>query len=249
MRPEQYSATTLTRLLRKQKVATLSQLKSALCCQTHITVFRKLKNLSYLSSYSHAGKYYTLPELVRFNERGLWSWKTIRFSKHRTLKHTIENWVAQSEAGYFESELEKELLVTVRVALLGLLKEGRIDREKVLGRYLYCSSDSSTRIRQIWARQKEVGYEPPGPELLHHEMKAAIVLFFSQLDEKQRRLYAGLESLKLGRGGDRKIAEMLGIDPHTIAKGRKDILNRDIQIEGIRKAGGGRHPLEKKRPA
>ena len=35
----------------------------------------------------------------------------------------------------------------------------------------------------------------------------------SLLDEKQRRLYAGPESLKLGYGGDRKVAEFLGMDP------------------------------------
>ena len=35
-------------------------------------------------------------------------------------------------------------------------------------------------------------------------MKAAIVLFFSLLSEKQRRLYAELEPLKLGYAGGQK---------------------------------------------
>jgi hypothetical protein len=34
------------------------------------------------------------------------------------------------------------------------------------------------------------------------ELKAAILLFYSLLDEQQRRLFAGLESIKLGQGGD-----------------------------------------------
>jgi hypothetical protein len=34
--------------------------------------------------------------------------------------------------------------------------------------------------------------------------------------EQQRQLYAGLESLKLGRG--------LQLDPHTVAKGRANCL-------------------------
>ena len=34
------------------------------------------------------------------------------------------------------------------------------------------------------------------------QLRAAIVLFASLLDERQRRLYAGLESLKCGWGGD-----------------------------------------------
>jgi hypothetical protein len=79
------------------------------------------------------------------------------------------------------------------------------------------------------------------------ELKAAIILFFSVLDEKQRRLYAGLESLKLGHGGDRQIAEILGLDPGTVAKGRRQLLSRDVEMEQVRKKGGGRRPLEKKR--
>ena len=36
------------------------------------------------------------------------------------------------------------------------------------------------------------------PDLAVEEAKATILLFLSMLNEKQRRLYAGLESLKLG---------------------------------------------------
>jgi len=35
------------------------------------------------------------------------------------------------------------------------------------------------------------------------ELKAAVFLFYSLLDEQQRRLFAGLQSTKLGHGGDR----------------------------------------------
>ena len=80
------------------------------------------------------------------------------------------------------------------------------------------------------------------------ELKAAIVLFFGLLDEKQRRLYAGLESLKLGYGGDRRIGEFIGMDPHTVAKGRRELLEQDLEVDRIRKAGGGRKRVERKRP-
>ena len=72
-----------------------------------------------------------------------------------------------------------------------------------------------------------------------------MVLFSSMLNEKQRRLYAGLESLKLGYGGDRRIAEFIGMDPHTVAQGRRELLEQDLEIDRIRKAGGGRRRLEK----
>ena len=77
------------------------------------------------------------------------------------------------------------------------------------------------------------------------ELKAAIVLFYSLLDEKLRRLYAGLEALKLGRGGDRKVADFLGLDPGTVARSRGELLAQDVEIDRVRKAGGGRRPTEK----
>jgi hypothetical protein len=85
------------------------------------------------------------------------------------------------------------------------------------------------------------------PNLAIEEAKAAILLFCSMLDEKQRRLYAGLESLKLGHGGDAHIAALLGMDPHTIARGRNELLQGDIDPESIRDSGGGRPLTEKKR--
>jgi hypothetical protein len=72
-------------------------------------------------------------------------------------------------------------------------------------------------------------------------------LFFGLLNEKERRLYAGLESLKVGHGGDRRIADLLGLDPGTVARGRQDLLRRDIEVVRVRRAGGGRKGLEKKR--
>ena len=77
------------------------------------------------------------------------------------------------------------------------------------------------------------------------ELKAAIELFFSMLDEKQRRLYAGLESLKLGYGGDQRMAEFIGMDPHTVAKGRRELIEQDFEIDRMRKAGGGRKRVKK----
>ena len=77
------------------------------------------------------------------------------------------------------------------------------------------------------------------------ELRAAIVLFASLLDERQRRLFAGLEALKCGWGGDRRIAQLLGIDPSTVAAGRRQLVERDVEIDRVRRAGGGRPPTKK----
>ena len=79
------------------------------------------------------------------------------------------------------------------------------------------------------------------------ELRAAIVLFFSLLDEKQRRLYAGLEALKTGRGGDARIATLLGLDAGTVSRGRRELLAQDVEVGRVRGAGGGSKSVEKKR--
>src|ERR1700736_5157370 len=62
MRPTEFSTDTIIKLLRKQQIATLPQLMAAVGTQARRTVFRKLAQLSYRSSYSHRGAYYTVDE-------------------------------------------------------------------------------------------------------------------------------------------------------------------------------------------
>jgi hypothetical protein len=165
---------------------------------------------------------------------------------------TAEALVHEADAGLYADELETVLQVSVKATLLELFRRHRISREKVGGRHLHCSSDSSVRRRQVLSRKSfAIAADMAAPHALARitsdELKAAIVLFFSLLDEKQRRLYAGLESLKLGYGGDQKVADVLDLDVGTVAKGRKQLLEQDVQVERVRRAGGGRKAVEKKR--
>ncbi len=252
MRPTRFPAEAISKLLRKQKIATLPEMMEALGTDARRTVFRKLKQLPYRTSYSHRGRYYTLDELARFDEMGLWSCRQIWFSVYGTLLSTAAAIVEDSELGYFVEELDNVLHVGTKDALLKLVRDARLRRERVAGQFLYCAPDSDRRSQQILARQTllvEPGVAGPLPpaDLMPEELRAAIVLFFSMLDEKQRRLYAGLESLKTGHGGDARIAELLGLDVGTVSRGRRELVEQDIELERVRKAGGGRKPVEKKR--
>lgn len=253
MRTERFSADDLTRLFKQQKIATLNELKHALGTNVDSTLFRKLHSLDYRSSYSHRGRYYTLREIARFDALGLWSFRSVRFSKYKTLLATVETLVAASKAGYCANELENIVNVSVKASVLKLIRQGRLVREKLLGRFFYLSGDPSIRKRQLAARQIHQA-EPSllglsaGVGVLPEELKASIVLFYSLLDEQQRRLYAGLESLKIGHGGDQQMSELLGLDPSTIARGRRDLFAQDVEIERVRRPGAGRKSAQKKRP-
>jgi hypothetical protein len=126
-------------------------------------------------------------------------------------------------------------------------------RQQVAGRYLYLSPDPSTRRQQLSARSvydaEASGMRiAGGVRVLPDELKAAIVLFYSLLDERQRRLYAGLEAIKIGHGGDTQIAELLDMDPATVARGRRELLGGDVDAGRVRRAGGGRPSAQKKPP-
>ena len=238
-------------LLRKQKIATLPELKQSLGTSATMTVFRKLKTLGYQTSYSHRGKYYTLVETPEFDRQGLWCYRNVWFSRDGRLLDTTQRFVEEAIAGLTASELEGLLSVEVKEPLLQLYRRKRVARESIEGAYVYFSRQSSVRRQQWLQRQSspspldlsdssvQVGLSP--------ELKAAIILFYSLLDEQQRRLYAGLEAHKLGHGGDRKIAEFLELDPHTVARGRQELFSQQVQREGIRKKGAGRASAEKKR--
>jgi hypothetical protein len=214
-----------------------------------MTVFRKLREIPYHTSYSHRGRYYALDEVIRFDGRGLWTYRDVHFSRLGSLVDTAERFVNDAERGLFASELAQIVQVDVEEPLLRLVRQQRLAREKVSGAYLYCARDSARRRAQILAR--EVG--PPSEQQQRRDLaldqsKAALVLLLGLLDERQRRLFAGLESMLLGWGGDRRIAEMTGLDVHTVAKGRRELLEGKLLAERIRRPGGGRKAVEKKRP-
>lgn len=76
-------------------------------------------------------------------------------------------------------------------------------------------------------------------------LHSRINFLLSTLDEHQRRLYAGLESQRLGHGADRTLAQITGLSVATIAAGRRE-LEAGQQTERIRAPGGGRRRVEKK---
>jgi hypothetical protein len=248
MRTAVFNAQDLQRVLRQRTVCTFEQLSDALGTSSRMTVFRKLSELTYLTSYSHRGKYYTLRSSCEFDPSGLWSHRGIWFSRVGTLLDTSRRFVEQAPGGYSATELDNALHVQTRQSLLQLVHKQLISRQRIGDAFIYFALEQARRQRQLSTRSKlaQIPVGGVSEEVLAHEVKAAIILFFGLLDERQRRLFAGLEALKVGRGGDARIAALLGVDPHTVAKGRVELLGEDIDPTRVRRAGGGRAAAEKK---
>lgn len=252
MRPPSFEPETVRTYLRRHRIADLPALKEALGTSADLTVFRKLHPLGYLSSYTHRGRFYTLREIARFDDDGLWSHEAVWFSRHGTLVNTLEAWVTRSSQGWFADELADRLHVAVQDPLHDLMRQGRVRRVEIGGRFLYTAAAARASKDQIRARRTAHAVplvaDATALAVSPDDLKAAILVFYSLLDEQQRRLFAGLESIKLGHGGDTILATFLNLDPHTVARGRQQLLDHDVAPERIRRVGGGRLPVEKKRP-
>lgn len=247
--PSTYSTDALADFLRRRTVATLPELTQALGSPSQRTVFRKLKQLPYRTSYSHRGSFYALDECIQFDASGLWSCRGARFSRHGTLLATVEALADRAAAGSYVEELDELLGVGCGDALRRLVRKRKLARVKLGGRFLHCSPDTGRRAAQIVTRKlrragdlrplRAPALSPP-PERL----RDALALFLGALDEQQRRLFAGLESLRYGYGGDSLIAAALGMDRGTVARGRRQLLSGDVLRGRARHPGGGRKSLE-----
>lgn len=72
---------------------------------------------------------------------------------------------------------------------------------------------------------------------------------YGRLPEKSRRLYAGVEALKLPRGGVSYIAQLFGCSRDTVVRGIKELGEAEtLSGNSSRQSGGGRKPLLEKRP-
>lgn len=149
---------TLVEWFRRHTVADLA----ALCRVLHAsgrTVFRALKKVGYHSSYSHAGRYYTLKGIPRFDVQGLWFDRDVGFSVHGTLRTTVELLVKQALAGYTHEELRAILRLRVHNTLWSLVEAGRVARARVQSLYVYVSPVPDVAQAQL-AKRKALAAQP-----------------------------------------------------------------------------------------
>jgi DNA-binding phage protein len=77
----------------------------------------------------------------------------------------------------------------------------------------------------------------------------AIQRVLASLDERGRRLLAGLLAAERGHGGVVELARITGLSRTTIRRGLLELRHGiDETVGRIRRPGGGRKRVEKKRP-
>lgn len=151
----------LEKVFRRKKVARLADLRRALGVRSRTTVFFALKKAGYCTSYSHAGRYYTLRRIPQFDEHGLWLCGEIHFSKHGTLRATVIVLVCESPAGWTHEELEQLVGLRVHDTLRDLVQARLLGREQVQSVYVYVAPDRRRAAAQLEERRRRQA-GPPG---------------------------------------------------------------------------------------
>lgn len=137
--------------LKKKKVFTLPMLVAILNCSSR-TGQTKLKMWKTYTSYNKNGRYYTFPEIPRFDENGIWRYKDIAFSKHGNLKKTIIQLVRISTSGLSGSELGDILGLAPQSFVHHFSDCPGICREKHGGVYIHFSDHPDKHKQQVQRR-------------------------------------------------------------------------------------------------
>lgn len=144
---------------KKNKIAAMPELMQLLKTTNRMSVYRRLRNLDYISSFSASGKYYTLKSIPSFNALGLWIFNNIGFSSCGNLKTTLIYFIEESDVGVTHSELKAKLKIDLREALhhalLSLVELQKVSRVTLNENiYLYTSADKPREKTQVINRDK-----------------------------------------------------------------------------------------------
>src|ERR1700722_14089328 len=102
---------------------------------------------------------------------------------------------------------------------------------------------SRKRSRKIYACTCESCVTQPQGEIA--EEHRAINRLVACMDEKRRRRLVGFLAHQLGRGGSACLAQITGLSPKTIRRGRRESQQSAAEVaERVRRPGGGRKRLE-----
>jgi hypothetical protein len=159
--PSETQRRSLEKLFERKPVAQITELRRALGVRSRTTVFFALKATGYLTSYSHAGRYYTLGCMPKFDAYGLWAVGGIRFSRHGTLRATIVVLVCEAATGCTHEELTGLLGLRVHDTLRSLVETHSLGREQVQAVYVYLDPDADHAQAQLAERRRKTAEPAP----------------------------------------------------------------------------------------
>ena len=126
---------------------------------SRMTVFRALAKHGYFRSFNHSAHFYTLSHTPQFDSNGLWFYRSIGFSRHRTLIQTVLALVVDAPKGFTVEELADLLHTSVGNLLASLVRQQQLARRRLGRRVVYLACDPQRQEQQWRHRQQDVA--PP----------------------------------------------------------------------------------------
>lgn len=215
----------LTRHFKRKSVVDLETIQRVLGTTSRTTAFRALSEAGYLTSYSHAGRYYTLEEIPQFDDQGLWSHGEALFSKYGTLRATIVRFVHDAPAGQTHGELRDRLRLRVHDTLRELSKARAIGRVQLERLFLYVGVEQAAARAQLGERRRLLESQPPPASPPSPDVTIEVLL-----DLVRSAQASAKAAVIVGRLGARGVAvsvvqveaifERYGIEPKKTARSR-----------------------------
>src|ERR1035437_1661800 len=93
-------------------------------------------------------------------------------------------------------------------------------------------------------REKELQFMELFSEIYPKKVELLMKQHYDSLNEKDKRRYAAIESLKIEYYGDQYVSKILDVHVQTIRRGKQELMEGSaVPEERIRATGGGRHKI------
>lgn len=143
----------IRKLLQLNRVMSLKQLRHELSPRPRSSLFRDLKKLDLVTSYTHAGQYHALQSVAQFDADGLWFFDQAGFAKYGTLKNTLIQMITHAQAGMTQKELKSLLRIKVQNTLTHLIQSNEVERQLLpQSVYVYLSLEKYKAEDQLQRR-------------------------------------------------------------------------------------------------
>lgn len=200
----------------RKKVLTKEELLKATGCST-MTAWRLLRQHGYFTSYNDNARRYTIEGIPQFDEHGLWSHGTARFSKWGSLTKTLIGLVQQSSAGLTAQQLQQLLqLKNVQPHLTRLIQKKSLSREKMEGRFIYFSVPKALATKQHKQRKEQIQQARAQPILPPLEQIVALlveIIGHPQSTPKQWAAQLSRQGVRIGIQPIQAVLDHYQIDP------------------------------------
>jgi hypothetical protein len=160
----------MQKLLLKNTVMSVKQLRHEFRGRSRSSLFRDLQKLDEISSFTHTGQYHALEissfthtgqyhalkRSAAFDESGLWFFQDIGFSQYGTLKNTLVQMISDAQAGVTHKEMKTRFRIDVQKPLTDLVNTSAVTRQLLPNRlYVYLSATENKAEDQFYLSATE----------------------------------------------------------------------------------------------